>query len=473
MTPKTPKVSLEEEIQDSRPDPQISLDMLLYFAMRKNIFCLILYLLFVLMPVSVFASEVKEFILNNGMKVIILEEHKAPAVTFQIWYRVGSKDEPNGKSGLSHLLEHMMFKGTKIYGASEFSRIIQKNGGTDNAFTTKDYTAYFEILPSDKINIAIELEADRMKNLVLDPKECVLERDVVVEERKMRYEDDPQNLLFEEVNAIAYKIHPYRRPVIGWMSEISSIERQDLYEYYSKYYSPNNAFIVVVGDINVEEVLRAIKDKFEGMSGSINTSILRFDEPEQSGERRFILKKEAELPFVVIAYHVPNFPHEDSFALDVLSLILAGGKSSRLYQSLVYERRIALNVSADYHGFNVFPYLFFISATVSPNGDVKEVESSIYNEIRKIVDEAPSEYEVQKAKNQLEASFIMDQDSIYMQAMKFGIFEILGSWRLFDKYLEGIRKVTPTDIVNVAKKYFIEDKRIVGTLIPKKVEASR
>lgn len=436
--------------------------------MKRKIVFVILILF--LLPVSVSASEAREFVLNNGLKVIVLEEHKAPVATFQVWYRVGSKDEPGGKSGLSHLLEHMMFKGTKKYGVSELSRIIQMNGGIDNAHTTKDYTVYFEILPSDKINIAIELEADRMRGLLLDEKECASEKNVVIEERKMRYEDDPQNSLFEEVNSIAYKIHPYRKPVIGWMPELSSIQRDDLYNYYNKYYSPDNAFIIVVGDVNTEEVVKEIRDKFEEISANHDIHTQSFLEPEQRGERRFILKKEAELPFIILAYHVPNFPHEDSYALDILSVLLSGGKSSRLYQSLVYEKKIALDVSADYYGFHVYPYLFLISATVAPNHDVKDVEKVIYDEIKGIVDNIPSEYEVQKAKNQIEASFIMDQDSIYMQAMKYGIFEILGGWRLMDKYLDGIRNVKTKDIVDVVKKYFVDDKKTVGILLPQKSE---
>lgn len=439
--------------------------------MKRKLIFIILLILF--LPVSILASEVKEFILKNGLKVIILEEHKAPVATFQIWYKVGSKDEPGGKSGLSHLLEHMMFKGTGKHGPSELSRIIQMNGGVDNAHTTKDYTVYFELLPSDKINIAIELEADRMKNLILDEKEFLSERNVVIEERKMRYEDDPQNALFEEINSIAFKIHPYRNPVIGWMSDLSSIQRDDLYNYYNKYYSPNNSFIIVIGDVNTEQIIKDIRDKFEEIPANHNIQNQRFVEPEQRGERRFVLKKEAELPFIIVAYHVPNFPHEDSYALDILSVILSGGKSSRLYQSLVYEKKIALNVSADYYGFHIYPYMFFISITVAPNKDVKEVENVIYEEIKRIIDSVPSDYEIQKAKNQIEASFIMDQDSIYMQAMKYGIFEILGGWKLMDKYLEGIRNVTSQDVVNVVKKYLVEDKRIVGILLPKKSEDLR
>lgn len=429
--------------------------------------------LFLLLPITLSASEVKEYKLNNGLKVLIIEEHKAPVATFQVWYRVGSRDEPAGKSGLSHLLEHMMFKGTSKYGPSVLSKIVQKNGGTDNAYTTKDYTVYFELFPSDRITLAFDLEADRMKNLTMDSKEVLSERSVVMEERRLRYEDDPQNSLFEEVTAAAFKVHPYQRPVIGWMSDLKSIERDDLYTYYKTYYSPNNAVIVIVGDVNGEEMIKEISTFFEDLSSSQPIRTIASVEPEQKGERRVTLRREAELPYILMAYHVPNFPHEDSYALDVMNLLLSGGKSARLYQSLVYEKKVALGVSADYSGFNKDPYLFFFSATASPGRDIKDVEDALHAEIEKLQKEPPSEREIQKAKNQIESSFIMGQDSIYLQAMRYGMFEMLGDWRLIDRYLEGIRKVTPEDVVKVSKKYLTEENRTVGILIPTKTVNSK
>src|SRR4030042_3387067 len=218
-----------------------------------------LIFLLLIFPSTLFALEVKEHRLENGLKVLIIENHKAPVATFQVWYRTGSRDEPAGKSGLSHLLEHMMFKGTPRYGPSVFSKIIQKNGGTDNAYTTQDYTVYFEISSSDRIMLAFDLEADRMQNVILDPREVLSERSVVMEERRLRYEDDPQNSLFEEVVAAAYKAHPYQRPVIGWMSDIKSIDKEDLTSYYKTGYSPENAVIIVVGDVNADDMMKQIK----------------------------------------------------------------------------------------------------------------------------------------------------------------------------------------------------------------------
>ncbi|MDO8746547.1 MAG: pitrilysin family protein, partial [Thermodesulfovibrionales bacterium] len=215
----------------------------------------LLIFIILLLPLSL-SARVNEYKLDNGLKVLVIEDHQAPLATFQIWYRVGSRDEPAGKSGISHLLEHMMFKGTPKYGSKAFSKMVKKKGGVDNAFTTKDYTMYYQTLASDRIDISIELEADRMQNLILDTKEVIAERDVVMEERRMRYEDDPQNSLYEEVLAAAFKSHPYHWPVIGWMSDISSIERDGLLSHYKAYYSPDNAVIVVSGDVQADEVIK-------------------------------------------------------------------------------------------------------------------------------------------------------------------------------------------------------------------------
>jgi zinc protease len=428
----------------------------------------ILISLALLYPISAHAASVFEYTLENGLRVVIVEDHKSPVATFQVWYRVGSIDEPRGKSGISHLLEHMMFKGTPRYGPSEISRIVQSNGGMNNAYTTKDYTVYFEIFSSDRITLSLDIESDRMQNLSLNPEEVLSEKKVVMEERRLRYEDDPQNSLFEEVVAAAFKVHSYQRPVIGWMSDIKSIERDDLYNYYKTFYSPDNALIIIVGDVTADEIIDKVKNYFEHIPPGLPVKRISSVEPEQKGEKRVVLKKEAELPYIIIVYHTPGFPHEDSYALDVLNLILSGGKSSRLYRSLVYEKQIALNISANYSSFNRDPYLFFFSATAPPGKEVGELEKLFYEEIEKIKKEKPSGFEVQKAKNQIESSFIMGQDSIFLQAMKYGIFEMLGDWRLINEYLDGIRKVTPEDVVNVVNKYLHEDNRTVGILIPTK-----
>lgn len=418
-------------------------------------------------PTPSWCAPVAEHVLSNGLKVLVVEDHKAPLATFQIWYRVGSMDEPAGKTGVSHLLEHMMFKGTPRYGSKVFSNLIQRNGGVDNAQTSKDYTMYYQTLSSDRVTLSIELESDRMTNLLLDLQDVLSERDVVKEERRMRYEDDPQNLLFEDVIATAFKAHPYSWPVIGWMSDIANLQREDLARHYRRFYAPHNAFIVISGAVRAPDVLPLVEKAFGALPrGEAEIARTATQEPEQMGERRVYLRKEAELPYVLMAYHTPSFPHEDSYALDVLAAILSSGRSSRLYSALVYDNRLAINVFADYSGFHRAPFLFFLGGTAAPGKEAEDVEAALLAETAKITGEPPSESEVQKAKNQVEVSFVFAQDSTYTRAFYTGMFELLGGWRLMDKYLEGIRRVTPSDVQAAARKYLSPDRRTTGTLVP-------
>ncbi|RPI36720.1 MAG: insulinase family protein [Nitrospiraceae bacterium] len=429
---------------------------------------LFLVVLILLFHVHAYALNVVEHTLKNGLKILVVEDHKAPTATFQIWYRVGSRDENIGKTGLSHLLEHMMFKGTKNHGPKTFAQTIQRAGGTDNAFTSKEYTGYFELLASDRIGLPIELEADRMQNLILTKEAVLSERDVVTEERRLRYEDDPQSLVYEQVMATAFNNHPYRWPVIGWMSDLKYLNPDDLINHYRTYYAPNNAVVIVVGDVKEEDIVAKVTAAFGDIPAGPGIRQEKIEDDEQRGERRFYVKKEAELPFIVSAYKVPDIKHEDGFALEVLGVILSDGKSSRLHQSLVYERQLALSAWAGYEGLYKDPFLFFTGATAAYGKNIEDIEKAINDEIEKIKKEPPSEKEVQKAKNQVEASFIMGQDSIYMQAKMIGTFEMIGGWQLWEKYLEGIRKVTPDDVRRVAEKYLVADKRTTGILIPLK-----
>ncbi len=438
--------------------------------MKKSKLSVPIIVIFIaLLVCPAWAVQVKEFRLDNGLKLLVIENHKAPIATFQVWYRIGSRDEPKGKTGISHLLEHMMFKGTKRYGPKSFSRIIQKNGGIDNAFTTRDFTMYFETLSSDRIELAMELEADRMQNLLLRPEDVKYERSVVMEERRMRYEDDPQNLLYEELLATAFKVHPYRNPVIGWMSDLASITQKDLLNHYRRYYRPDNAFLIVAGDVSAEEVYRKVKGYFGGIkpSGYEHQEIRHYNEPPQQGKKVVYLEKEAQLPYLLIAYHVPSFPEKDSVELDVLSTIVSG-KSGVLYKKLVREKKIALNVFASYSGFYVDSFLFFFGGTPRPGKTVEELKEAILQEIQRLKETPPTEKQLQKARNQVEASFIMEQDSLFSLAELVGTFELLGGWRLIDKYLEGVKEVKPQDIQRVAKKYFVDKNMTIGILIPKK-----
>jgi zinc protease len=293
-------------------------------------------------PVAWAASPI-DSTLPNGLRVILVPEPKAPVASVQIWYRVGSRDEVSGKTGLSHLMEHMMFKGTARYGKGMFSRMIAERGGNDNAFTTQDYTAYFENLASDQVGLALELEADRLTGLVISDQEFALERDVVKEERRMRTEDDPQGTLVEHLYATAFMANPYRWPVIGWMDDLDRLSAEDIRRYYQRHYTPGDAVLVIVGDIDPKATLARIEQVFGPVSGPPAPARLVTQEPPQRGERRVTVKKPAQLPAVMVGYHVPNFKHPDAYALSVLVGLLADGPSSRLHRSLVYERQVALD----------------------------------------------------------------------------------------------------------------------------------
>ena len=413
------------------------------------------------------ASSVHESILSNGLKVLLVESPKAPVVTVQIWYKVGSRNEVMGRAGLSHMLEHMMFKGTERNPKGTFSRLIRKNGGNDNAFTSQDFTAYFENVAADRVELALALEADRMQGLKLNEKEFQLEREVVKEERRLRTEDDPQSSLVEMLFAQAFLMHPYHWPVIGWFSDLNAMSLEDLKTYYDTYYSPNNATLVVVGDLKADALIETIKRLFEPIPKGPMPPAQRVVEPEQKGERRFLLKREAELPFAMVGYRGPNYASDDSYALTSLESILSHGKSSRLYRSLVYEQKIALAVGTDYNLLQTDPELLYCFAVVKPGAKIQDVEQALYREFERIQENPPTEQELQRAKNQVEAEYLFGQDSNFRQAMVLGQAETVGAgWRHIDKFLERIRGVTAQDVQRVAHHYLTAEARTVGTLIP-------
>jgi len=415
-------------------------------------------------------TRVKESVLENGLKVLLLEEHKAPVVTVHVWYRVGSRNEQPGSTGLSHFLEHMMFKGTSKVGPGQFSKTVQKNGGRDNAFTSDDYTGYFETFASDRFELALGLEADRMRGLLLDPKEVESEKKVVMEERRMRTDDDPVSALREAMEGVAFLEHPYRQPVIGWMSDIEALTRGDLVRHYDTFYVPNNAVLIVVGDFKSEELLPKIQRLFGTIARGPEPPRVRAVEPEQRGERRLALKKEAELPFVFMGYHVPDLKHPDNFALEVLAYILSGGKSARIYKSLVYEKQLALFAGGGYDRESIDPNLFPLYASVMPGKTAEEVEQALAAEIERVKNEPIADRELDKAKNQIEAGFLLGQDSVFNLARQLAEYEIVAGWRAWENYLPGIRAVKAEDLQRVARAYLTPDNRTVAVLIPTKAE---
>jgi len=423
--------------------------------------------LFLISPAgAALADHVSEVTLANGLKVILLENHKAPLVTFQVWYRVGSRDEESGKTGLSHMLEHMMFKGTAKVGPEEFSRIIAQNGGDDNAFTSTDFTAYFENMSADRVKIPIGLESDRMRGLLLREEDFKTERSVVMEERRMRTEDSPKAVLSEQLAAIAFQIQPYHWPVIGWMQDIARYTVGDLKKHYKTYYVPANAFIVLAGDFKKEAVLPMIEEAFGSTPAGTAPVQWQDKEEPQLGERRIVVRKEAQLASIEKAYHVPNLKEPDSYVLEVIAALLSAGESSRLNQTLVRDKQLALSVSADNELVSRDPNLFSVSADVLPGKTADVVEKALLAEI-KLLQEAPvGDRELEKAKNQLEAGFTFAQDSIFAQAMLIATYEIASSWRDADTYVPAIRAVSPADVKRVAQKYLVPENCVTARLDP-------
>ncbi len=437
-------------------------------SMRGVIFALILLLTTQVAGGKVLGISAKEKVLKNGLKVIVVEDHSTPTVTFQVWYKVGSYYESFGKTGISHLLEHMMFKGTKKHPPGEFSKIVSRNGGQENAFTSRDYTAYFENWAADRLEISMELESDRMVNLLLDPQEFEREKRVVMEERRLRTEDDPTSLLVEDVYAAAFKAHPYHWPVIGWMKDIESITLEDLKRHYKTFYAPNNAVLVVVGDVRAEEVFKLAERYFGSIPPAEHIPEFSYSEPPQRGERRVVVKStEAKLPFIFGGFHVPNAGTGEEYALKVLAVILGGGRSSRLYRRLVFKEKKALYAGAYYSSKTKDPSLFCFYAALQDGVSPEEAEGIIMQEIERIKKEGVSPEELEKAKNQIEADFIYGLDSNFYRAMNIGILETVGlGWRYLNTYVDNIRKVTAGDVVEAAKRYLSRDNLTVGYLIP-------
>ncbi len=412
-------------------------------------------------------NDVVATTLDNGLRVLILEDHRSPVASVHVWYRVGSRNERPGATGLAHFLEHMMFKGTRAHGKGEFSRLVEQSGGQDNAFTTQDVTAYYTNVAADKVDLVLSLEADRMRHLRLDPRAIDSERQVVLEERRTRTEDDPDGLVSEEMMSLAFKAHPYRWPIIGWMEDIRRIGPRELLAFYDAYYRPNNAILAVVGDVKAEAILARVRRLFGPIARGPAPPAVTAVEPPQIDERRLVVKKAgAQLAIVNVAWHVPTFRSGDAPALDLLSTILSEGRASRLYRKLVYEGRLALNAGGDYSYTSLDPNIFWLYATALPGQAPEAVEQAMLAEIDLVKAEPVPAEELARAKNQIESDFIWRLDSVHSRASALARFEMMGSWRLGDRYLELIRTVTAADIQRVARTYFPADRRNVAILLP-------
>lgn len=429
------------------------------------------------MPFTLQAS-VHEFMLDNGLKVLVKPDHRSPVVVSQIWYKVGSSYEHNGITGISHMLEHMMFKGTPDVPSGEFSRIIAANGGRENAFTSADYTAYFQRLEKSRLETSFRLEADRMRNALFPADEFLKERDVVAEERRLRTEDKPQSRAYEQFKASAFVSSPYHHSVIGWMSDIQNYQVEDAREWYRQWYAPNNATLVVVGDVQPAEVLALAKKYY----GPIKPEKIATQKPRpeipQNGERRTQVAIPATIDYLMMGYKAPslNTTEEDwqVYALEVLAWILDGGRSSRLSKELLREQQLVTTTSVSYDLHSRLQTLFTVSAIPAKGKTTEDVEAALRQQIKRMREEAVSDEEMQRAKTQILTGRVYEQDSVFYQAMQLGVLETVGiGWRADEVFNKNIKAVTAEQIQAVANKYLIKDGLTVTILDPLPIETSK
>ncbi|MBI5922593.1 MAG: insulinase family protein [Betaproteobacteria bacterium] len=409
--------------------------------------------------------------LGNGLRVIVKEDHRAPTAVHMVWYGVGAIDEVDGASGLAHVLEHMMFKGTRKLGPGEFSKRVAALGGRDNAFTSLDYTAYFQLVPKRALAQVMALEADRMANLKLDEKEFAQEIKVVMEERRLRTEDDPQSLLQESMNAVAFQSHPYRRPVIGWMNDLENMTWRDAQDWYRRWYAPNNATLVVVGDVEHAVVFRLAEQTYGAIARRTLPQRRPLVEPPQLGIKRLSVKAPAKLPQLMLAWKVPRLKDverdREPYALEMLASLLDGHDASRLSRNLVRGQKVAQTAGAGYQSLLRGEAQFTLDGQPAEGRTVAELETALRNEIRRIQEEGVSAEELARVKTRSIASQIYKRDSMMAQAMEIGSAEVIGiSWRDIDKILDRIRNVTTQEVQEVARKYFQDERLTVAVLDP-------
>ena len=417
------------------------------------------------------AEPIQERMLDNGMKVVVKVDRRAPVVVSQVWYRAGSMDESYGVTGVAHVLEHMMFKGTREVPAGEFSKRIAAAGGRENAFTSRDHTAYFQTLQKDRLELALQLEADRMGNLVLSADEFAKEIRVVQEERRMRTDDNPQALLYEAMLAAAYVAHPYRHPVIGWMNDLENMRVEDAREWYQRWYAPNNATLVVAGDVSPEQVFAWANHYFGAYPARALPSRKAHAEPAQSGVRQLTVKAPAKQAVLAMAWQAPrlNTPQSEwePYALEVLAGVLDGHASARLNQSLVRDQRLASEVGASYDAISRGPALFMVDAAPVEGKSVAEVQAALKAEISRLVTEGVQVAELARVKAQVVAGQVYQQDSLFYQAMLIGEWTTAGlDYRDREARLAGLKAVTPEQVREVARKYLVDERLTVAVLDP-------
>jgi zinc protease len=424
------------------------------------------------------AGAVHEYQLDNGLKVIIREDHRAPIVVSQVWYKVGASYEHDGITGVSHVLEHMMFKGTDDHPAGEFSRIISENGGRENAFTSADYTAYFQRLEKSRLPISFELESDRMRKLNLQEEDFIKEINVVMEERRLRTDDKPTALTYEQFAATAFIISSVRIPTIGWMNDLENMQLDDLQHWYERWYAPNNAILVVVGDVEAEAVLKLAKKYFGPLKPEVIVPPKPRVEPVQKGKRNITVKAPAEVPYTIMGYKAPVLATAEEswepYALEVLANVLDGGGSSRLTRDLVRGSQIATSAGAGYDLYDRQAGLFLLDGTPAGSSTIADVQAALLEQIQQLKDEQVTDKELTRIKSGVVASAVYELDSMFYQAMKIGQLEAVGlDWRLAVEYVDRINAVTAEQVQAVAKKYLVEEALTVAVLDPLPMETGR
>ena len=435
----------------------------------KNRASLLLALL-TLLGSHVFAQQfhIKTQTLKNGMKVIVEEDHSIPNVALYVFYRIGSRNERPGTTGLSHFFEHMMFNGAKKYGPKQFDRTMEAAGGSNNAYTNRDLTVYQDWFPKSALETIFDLEADRIRDLSFDPKVIESERGVVASERRSSVDASNFGILFEQLYATAYTAHPYQWPVVGWMVDIENWKLEDLKHHFEMGYSPSNATMVVSGDVTAEEIFKLAEKYIEPIPSHAPPAPVTTREPEQLGERRAVVNKYAQLPILMLGYHVPEAKHADYYALQMLQTILFSGQSSRMYQRLVDKDQLALSVGGG-SGVTFDPTLFTVNAQPKANVAPEKVEAAIYEEFDKVKTSGVSDDELQKARNILLAGFYRQMKTISGKANTIGSYEVFfGDYQKLFSAADDYAKVTKADVQRVAKQYFTAKNRTVVTLVPEK-----
>jgi zinc protease len=433
--------------------------------------------LFSLASANAADGDVHVRVLDNGLKVVIKEDHRSPVAVNMVWYRAGSMDEFNGTTGVAHVLEHMMFKGTRNVPVGEFSKIVARAGGRDNAFTSHDYTAYHQQVHKSKLDLVIGLEADRMANLNLSDEEFAKEIKVVQEERRMRTDDNPRSLLHEQIMAAVYIAHPYRAPIIGWMNDLENLRAADARAWYQQWYAPNNAVVVICGDVNPQETFALVERHFAGIKAKLLPDRKPQQEPAQTGVRRVTVKAPAELPYLLLGYHVPALRDVERdwepYALEVLSGVLDGNDAARLNQ-LVRTERLAISAGASYSGISRGPAQFWLEGVPAQGKSVAELEVALKRELARIVSDSVTDEELNRVKAQVIAQQVYQRDSVFYQAMQIGMLETVGLPNDTPaREVQKIREVTAEQVREVATKYFSDDNLTVGTLDPQPLAHAR